>query len=156
MSSDLIINPPQFCYNSLIFNDLYMIFKSPVLRQKRRRKPGFSVLWILRLSLTPEFFSREDPRNSPFGEFRGHADFQVSREKSLCPPFSKRRKMPFIHHQNRIAPCPPFGFDEKTVVPDPTSQICRAFIHSETRRAGKIPSNIEKMLAIVITCAILD
>ena len=48
---------------------------------------GFSVLRILRLSSTPEFLSREDPRNSPFGEFRGHADFQVRREKNLCPRF---------------------------------------------------------------------
>ena len=60
-------------------------FSGPVLRRKRRMKPGFSVLRILCLSSMPEIFSWEDPRNSPFCEFRGHTDFEVNREKSMCP-----------------------------------------------------------------------
>ena len=67
-------------------------FISPVLRRKPRKKPGFSVLRILCLSSMPEIFSWEKPRNSPFCEFRGHTDFEVNREKSVCPPSGNREK----------------------------------------------------------------
>ena len=67
----------------------------PVLRWGHRKKPGFRAFWDSPPELREDDPLRNSPQNSPFGEIRGHADFEGENERTACPRFSKRRKMPF-------------------------------------------------------------
>ena len=118
---------PPFCYNSLIFNDLHITFVGPVLWRKRRRKPGFSFLRILRVSSEKESFFRKKGQNSPFREFRGHGNFEANIAKSACLCSGNGEKCRPIPCRIRTAPCPRFGFDEETRPPAPAFQNARAF-----------------------------
>ena len=87
---------------------------APRLRLRCSRTPPCGV-WVpppprLRRTSRPNKvfdFLGERGQNSPFREFRGHGNFEGEIERTACPRFSKRRKMPPIYYQSRNLPVSP-------------------------------------------------
>ena len=135
--SDLIKNAPPFCYNSLIFNDLYMISKSPVLRRKRRKKPGFFVLRLLRVSSEKTILSEILRKILRFANF---GDTGILREKSSdarVPDSPNGEKCALLFAKSEL-PVSPFRIWRKNVsyTGDPLATVitCAILVTNRLRR----------------------
>ena len=116
---------------------LIWYFSSPVFEAETPERAGFFRSPDPPRELREDDPCRSSPQNSPFGEFRGHADFELKRENFPCPDSPNGEKCRPILRQIRTSCVPDSDLEKKPLSATPARPRhfinARAFIASEIK-----------------------